>query len=67
MVVHKDSLDETVLNQLKSVFQTVINVNDTNLKQNELLLFSKLNKQIFKYNLKIDCRNSKTAKNISHV
>ena len=30
MVIHKDSIDETVLNQISSVFQTVINLKELN-------------------------------------
>ncbi|CAF0884555.1 unnamed protein product [Brachionus calyciflorus] len=66
IVANQDSLDSGVLNQLKQVFQTVIYVNDTKMKQNELNLFSKLNKQIFKYNLKIEHRNLRSFKVLTH-
>lgn len=66
-VAHKDSLEDSILNQIKNIIQTVIYINDTKMKQNELNMFSKLNKQILKFNLKIDHRNLKSCKVLSHV
>ena len=35
MVVHQDSIDETILNQIKSCFQTIADTNEKTLKKHE--------------------------------
>ena len=67
MVLHEDSIEEASLNQIKSGFQTVIQIGDTKLNKNEQLL-CKLNKKIYKYDMKIKQRSSKlTSKVTFHV
>ena len=67
MVLHEDSIEEANLNQIKSAFQTVIQIGDTKLNKNEQLL-CKLNKKIYKYDMKIKQRSSKlTSKVTFHV
>lgn len=61
MVIHRDSVEETVLNQIESTFQTVINV--TQLQSTFLSTkpgeMSK--KETLKYDLNISNRNLKSA------
>lgn len=65
MVLHEDSIEETIVNQMKSLFQTVIQITDTKQKPTDLQLGSR--KQIFKFVLKINQRNLVTSKTIVHV
>lgn len=51
MVIHKDSIDQSVLNQFKSIFQTVINSNKINFNSN-----------VFRYSIEIESKNQKSAK-----
>ena len=51
MVIHKDSIDQSVLNQFKSIFQTVINSNKINFNSN-----------VFRYLIEIESKNQKSAK-----
>jgi hypothetical protein len=64
MVVHQDSIDETILNQIKSCFQTIVDTNDKTLKKTNLI-FNKLNKNLLKYELKIKHKNFKSSTKIS--
>ena len=67
MVLHEESVDEPVINQLKSVFQTVLKIADTKIKQFELNQFQNLKANLFKYSLKIDNRNLKKGKVYTYV
>ncbi len=68
MVIHSEAVDEPVLVQLKSAFQTVITIEDTKAKAAELNQFSALNlNQIFKFTLKIDNRNLTKGKVYPYV
>ena len=58
MVIHKDSLEDSVLNQFKSNFQTVIYSKQMTLDTNEANL---------KYQIEIENRNFKTAKMTVYV
>ena len=62
MVVHQDSLDETILNQIKSCFQTIIDT-DLSLKKIDRT-FNKMNANLFKYELKIKHKNFKTSSKV---
>ncbi len=64
MVVHQDSIDETILNQIKSCFQTIVDTNEKTLKKTNLI-FNKLNKNLLKYELKIKHKNFKSSTKIS--
>jgi hypothetical protein len=64
MVVHQDSMDETILNQIKSCFQTIVDTNEKTLKKTNLI-FNKLNKNLLKYELKIKHKNFKSSTKIS--
>jgi hypothetical protein len=62
MVVHQDSLDDTILNQIKSCFQTII---DTGLYLKKTdRAFNKMNGNLFKYELKIKQKNFKTSSKV---
>jgi len=65
MVLHEDSIEKTIVNQMKSLFQTVIQISDTKLKQTDAQFISR--KQIFKYVLKINQKNLVTSKTVVHV
>lgn len=67
MTVHEESIDQTVINQLKLIVQTVVQITDTSLKQHDLKQFPKLNKHLFKYNLTVDNKSYRSFKVISHV
>jgi hypothetical protein len=68
MIAHEDCLDEPIMNQLKSVFQTSITILDTSLNSNDLLLTKSSSQgEIFKYKLKIDQRNLLTNKMTNYV
>jgi hypothetical protein len=67
MVLHEDSIDEVILSQFGSVFQTIIQVNDTKMKLNEINEFSKLKSQVFKFHLQIEHRNLKKGKVYPYV
>ncbi len=54
MVVHQDSLDETLLNQIKSSFQTLISIKDKR--------FEKTKDDSLNFELRIYHRNRKTFK-----
>jgi hypothetical protein len=58
MVLHKDSLDDSLINQFKSIFQTVIYSKSMSLNTNEAN---------FKYQIEIDNRNFKSAKTTIYV
>lgn len=58
MVIHKDSIDETVLNQISSAFQTVINIRENKPGFNALSKKS----QNFNYDLQLIHKNTKSSK-----
>ena len=62
MVVHQDSLDETIFNQIKSCFQTTIDATQA-IKKTDLAL-KKLNGNLFKYELKIKHKNLKSSSKV---
>ena len=64
MVVHQDSIDETILNQIKSCFQTIADTNEKTLKKTNLI-FNKLNTNLLKYEIKIKHKNFKSSTKIS--
>lgn len=66
-IVHEQSLNIDVLNQIRQLFQTVVYINDTKMRQDEMTMFSKLSKYIFKFSLKIDHRSWKTSKVLTYV
>ena len=66
-IVHEQSLNIGVLNQIRQLFQTVVYINDTKMRQDEMTMFSKLSKQIFKFSLKIDHRSFRTSKVLTYV
>lgn len=64
MLVHKDSIDEIVLNQIKSIFQTVVDVKENssghgsssdNVKNNKKL-------ELSKFDIKLTHKNMKSSK-----
>jgi hypothetical protein len=59
MVAHHDSIEEVLLNNIKSAFQTIIYVNEKNLKH--------LNANIIKFDLSIQHKNKRTFKVQSSV
>ena len=60
MVIHKDSIDESLLNQLKSYFQTVIySVGKTSLLSSPQICL--------KYVIEIESKNLKSSKMTSHT
>ncbi len=63
MVIHQDSIEETSLNQIKTCFQTIIDLNGTDLKKNDEIKFSK---HVFKYDLKIKQKNFKSSSKITN-
>jgi hypothetical protein len=65
MVLHEDSIEETIVSQMKSLFQTVIQISDTKLKPSDVQIMAR--KQNFKYVLKINQRNLVTSKTVVHV
>lgn len=66
-IAHEETLNTEVLNQIRQIFQTVIYINDTKMRQDEMIMFSKLNKLILKYSLRIDHRSLKTSKILTYV
>lgn len=62
MVLHEDSIDKTVINQLSLLVQTMIRICDTTLKPSDLTQFGTLNKHLFKYHLSIDNRSYRNFK-----
>ena len=67
MSLNVDLLDDAIVSQVKSVFQTVISVNDTKIKTSEASQFSKLNAPVFKYDILIENRNVKKGKVYPYV
>jgi hypothetical protein len=65
MVLHEDSIEESIVNQMKPLFQTVIQIYDTKLNSADVQSISR--KQIFKYVLKINQRNLITSKTVVYV
>lgn len=60
MIIHKDSIDESLLNQLKSYFQTVIySVSKTSLLSSPQICL--------KYVIEIESKNLKSSKMTSHT
>jgi len=59
MLIHKDSVDKTVLNQIISVFQTVINIKENQFSVSE----SKSGKKkLAKYDIQMTHKNMKSSK-----
>jgi hypothetical protein len=60
MIIHKDSIDESLLNQLKSYFQTVVySVSKTSLLSSPQICL--------KYVIEIESKNLKSSKMTSHT
>jgi len=64
MLVHKDSVDRNVLNQIISTFQTVINVKE---KKSNLSDLKFSNKKLFKYDIQLTHKNIRSSKVKSFV
>ena len=61
MVIHKDTVDETSLNQIKSTFQTIINVTQLQSTFLESKTDELSKRETSKYDLSIRHRNLKSA------
>jgi hypothetical protein len=59
MLAHQDSIEDVLLNHIKSVFQTIVFVDEKNAKH--------LNSNLVKYDLKIEHKNKRTFKIQSSV
>ena len=66
MLIHKDCVDDVLLNQIKSIFQTVVNVKYIPLNTNENLM-RKSDREVYKFDLELIHKNFNSAKLKTYV